>query len=225
MLKLVAGAIAGMLFLFVALAAAIFLSAGTLDYWQAWLFLVVFFGCTLLITAYLFVKDKRLLEARVRGGPAAEKQKKQQAIQSLASLAFLGIFIAAGLDHRFGWSSIPAWLSVLAAALVAIGMFSVFLVFRENTFTSATIEVAEKQRVVDTGPYRLVRHPMYSGAGLLVLAAPIALGSWVSLVFSALLMGVVVARLLDEEQFLARELQGYEEYRRKVKYRLIPGVW
>jgi protein-S-isoprenylcysteine O-methyltransferase Ste14 len=225
MLKLVAGAIAGMLFLFVALAAAIFLSAGTLDYWQAWLFLVVFFGCTLLITAYLFVKDKRLLEARVRGGPTAEKQKKQQAIQSLASLAFLGIFIAAGLDHRFGWSSIPAWLSVLATALVAIGMFSVFLVFRENTFTSATIEVAEKQRVVDTGPYSLVRHPMYSGAGLLVLAAPIALGSWVSLVFSVLLMGVVVARLLDEEQFLARELQGYEEYRRKVKYRLIPGVW
>jgi protein-S-isoprenylcysteine O-methyltransferase Ste14 len=173
----------------------------------------------------LFIKDRRLLEARVRGGPSAEKQKKQQAIQSLASLSFLGIFIAAGLDHRFGWSSIPAWVSVLAAALVALGMIFVFLVFRENTFTSATIEIAAKQRVVDTGPYSLVRHPMYSGAGLLVLAAPAALGSWISLVFAVLLMAVVVLRLLDEEQFLAKELEGYEEYRRKVKYRLIPGVW
>jgi protein-S-isoprenylcysteine O-methyltransferase Ste14 len=225
MLKLVAGAIAGTLFLALVLAAALFLSAGTLDYWQGWLFLVVFFGCTVLITAYLFVNDRRLLEARVRGGPAAEQQKTQQLIQSLASLAFIGIFIASGLDHRYAWSNIPGWLSILAELLVALGMLFVFLVFRENTYTSATIEVAEKQRVVSSGPYGLVRHPMYSGAGLLVLAMPIALGSWISLIFAVLLMAAIVVRLKDEERFLARELEGYEEYRQKVKYRLLPGIW
>ena len=223
--NLFAKAMAGLLFLVTVLALALFLPAGTLAYWQAWVFLAVWTVCVVLITLYLMRFDQRLLQSRVQAGPAAEKQRAQQVIHSLASLAFIGIFVAAGLDRRNGWSHIPAWLSLLADGIVALGFYFVFLVFRENTFTSATIEVAEQQKVISTGPYRLVRHPMYAGAGLLVLFSGVALGSWVSVVFAVVLMLVIVLRLLDEEKFLQANLKGYEEYRRKVRYRLIPYIW
>jgi protein-S-isoprenylcysteine O-methyltransferase Ste14 len=223
--KLLVKTFLGFAFLLTCLALALFLAAGTIYFWQAWVFLGVFAGCTILITAYLIKYDQRLLAGRVRATPMAETQKSQQVIQSLASIFFIGVFIAAGLDERFHWSNVPAGVSILSEGLVILGFIIVFLVFRENSFTSGTIEVADEQRVVTSGPYSLVRHPMYAGAILLLIFTPPALGSWAALPFVLPLILVVAARLTEEEKFLGENLAGYEEYRRKVHYRLIPFVW
>lgn len=223
--KLLVQAFAGLAFLLFVLALAIFLPAGSLAYWPAWVYLAVFGGSTVLITAYLMRRDRALLERRVRGGPVAEARRSQQVIQSLASLFFVAIYIVSGLDHRFGWSNVPVWLSLAADVLAALGFYIVFLVFRENTYTSATIEVAGGQKVISTGPYGVVRHPMYAGAFLLMLFTPLALGSWAALPLPLPLMAVIILRLLDEEKVLSADLPGYEEYRQKVRYRLVPGVW
>ena len=225
MTSLIVRSIAGLLFLLLVLALALFASAGTLDFWQAWVYLAVFGACVLVITGYLFARDRRLLESRLNVGPAAETQRSQQVIQGLASLFFLLLFIVPGLDRRFGWSQVSPALSVLSDVLVALSLFFVFLVFRENSFTSAIIEVSNEQRVVSTGPYSIGRHPMYSGAMLLLVCTPIALGSWVGLPLAIPVILVIVARLLAEEKFLGASLRGYEDYRRKVRWRLLPGIW
>ncbi len=225
MISLILRSIGGLLFLLGVLALALFASAGTLDFWQAWVYLAVFGISVLLITGYLVVRDRRLLESRLNVGPAAETQRSQQVIQGLASLFFIALFIVPGLDRRFGWSHVAPALSILSDLFVALSPFFVFLVFRENSFTSAIIEVSSEQRVVSTGPYSLVRHPMYSGAFLLLIFTPLALGSWVGLPFAIPVIPVIIARLLDEERFLVRSLPGYDDYRRKVRHRLIPGVW
>lgn len=215
----------GLIFLIAVLGLVLFLSAGSLAYWQAWVYLGVFGVCTLLITIYLMRNDTALLASRTQAGPTAETRKSQQVIQGLASLFFVGIYIVAGLDFRFQWSSIPALVSLFADGVVALGFLIVFFVFRENSFTSATIEVQDQQKVIGTGPYSAVRHPMYAGAFLLLLATPVALGSWVALPFVLPLIFVIVARLLDEEKFLSANLRGYGDYMRQVKYRLVPFVW
>ena len=225
MLSLIARSIAGLVFLLGMLGLALFASAGTLNYWRAWLYLAVFGICVVLITLYLALKDRRLLESRLSVGPAAERQRSQQVIQGLASIFFLLVYIVAGLDHRFDWSHVAPVLSVLSDLLVALGLFVVFLVFRENTYTSAIIELADRQRVVSSGPYHFVRHPMYSGALLMLLFTPWALGSWWAIPLVLPLALVIVARLIDEEKFLAAGLPGYDDYRRRVRYRLIPWVW
>jgi protein-S-isoprenylcysteine O-methyltransferase Ste14 len=223
--SLILRSIAGLVFLVAMLGLALFAGAGTFAYWQAWVYLAVFFACVLAITVYLVFKDRRLLESRLNVGPAAETQRVQQVIQGFASMFFLGLYIVAGLDRRFGWTHVPAVLSILSDVVVALGLFIVFLVFRENSFTSAVIELADQQRLVSTGPYGLVRHPMYSGALLMVLFSPLALGSWAALPMVVPLMIVIMLRLLAEERFLASGLAGYDDYRRRVRYRLIPGVW
>ncbi len=225
MISLIIRSLAGLLFLLGVLALALFASAGTFAYWRAWLYLAVFGISVLFITAYLVVRDRRLLESRLNVGPAAETQRSQIIIQWLASAFFIALFIVPGLDHRFGWSHVPPLLSVGSDVLVALSLFFVFLVFRENSFTSAIVEVSSDQRVVSTGPYAIVRHPMYSGALLLLVFTPLALGSWVGLPFAIPLIGVIVARLLNEEKFLAASLPGYAAYRKKVRWRLLPGVW
>ncbi len=218
-------AFGGFLFLFLVMSSSIFLPAWTFNYWQAWTFLAVFFGSVLAITIYLMKKDPKLLERRVRGGPSAEKEKSQQVIQSIAGIAFIAIFLISALDHRFGWSAVSLFIVLVGDVLVALGLLVVFLVFRENTFTSATIEIATDQKVISTGPYSLVRHPMYSGAFIMLLGVPIALGSWCGLLAVIPLILVIVARLFDEEKFLAQSLVGYPEYLNRVLYRLIPFVW
>lgn len=223
--KLLAQSILGLLFLVAVLGLALFLSAGTLSYWQAWLYLAVWVACVLPITIYLFLKDPGLLSSRVQAGPVAETRKSQQVIQSFASLFFILLYIIAGLDQRFHWSTVPPILSIVSDLFVALGFYFVFLVFKENSFTSATIEVKESQKVISTGPYSLVRHPMYAGAFLLLLFTPTALGSWVALPFPIPLIFVIVIRLLDEEKFLSTSLEGYTAYRHKVRYRLIPYIW
>jgi protein-S-isoprenylcysteine O-methyltransferase Ste14 len=223
--NLIVKSVLGLLFLILILGLALFLSAGTLNFWQAWVYLGVFSVCVILITLYLARFDQRLLASRVQAGPIAETQKSQQIIQSLASLFFIALFIVPGLDHRFHGSTVPQGISLIADGLVALSLYFVFLVFKENTYTSATIEVADEQKVISTGPYSLVRHPMYAGAFLLLLATPIALGSWIGILFALPVMLVIVVRLLDEEKFLAANLSGYEHYRQKVRYRLIPFIW
>ncbi len=204
---------------------ALFLPAGTFQFWQAWLFLTIFILSSALITVYLWKKDPRLLERRVKGGPAAEKENTQRWIQGVASIAFLAILIIPSFDHRFRWSQVPIPIIIAGDMLVGLGFLLVFLVFRENTYTSATIEVAENQNVVATGPYSIVRHPMYSGGLILLLGTPLALGSWYGLWLFVLLAIVIIARLLDEEKFLTENLSGYTEYCSKVHDRLIPLIW
>jgi protein-S-isoprenylcysteine O-methyltransferase Ste14 len=220
-----ARALLGLLQLLVALGAALFLPAWTVAYWQAWVFLGVFFTATLAITLYLMEKDPALLARRVKAGPAAERDTQQKVIQALAAVAFIALFVLSALDHRFGWSAVPPWWSLAGDGLVALGLWIVFRVFRVNTFTSATIETGAGQRVIRTGPYAVVRHPMYSGALLMLLGVAPALGSaWGSLAFLPML-GVIVWRLRAEERFLSANLAGYSEYRQHVRRRLIPGLW
>jgi len=218
-------AFAGLLQLVVALAVLIFLPAWTLRYWQAWILAAVFIACTLAITVYLMRNDPALLERRLKAGPGAEQENSQKIIQALAIVAFISIFVVSALDHRFGWSSVPPYVIALGDILVALGFFLVFLVFRENTFTSGIIEVGSEQKVITTGPYALVRHPMYIGALVMLIGVPLALGSWWGLLTITLMVAVIVWRLLDEESFLAKRLAGYCEYQNRVRYRLLPFIW
>ncbi len=215
----------GLFFLVLVLALALFLSAGSLLFWQAWVFLAVWTVCVVVITTYLLKNDPKLLASRVQAGPTAETQRIQQVIQSVAGLLFIGVFIVPGLDYRNHWSHVPLGLSLVAEGFVALGFYIVFLVFRENSYTSATIEVSSDQKVISSGPYSLVRHPMYAGASLLLIFTPLALGSWAALPFPLPLILVVAIRSIEEEKFLQVNLAGYAEYRQKVRYRLIPYLW
>jgi protein-S-isoprenylcysteine O-methyltransferase Ste14 len=218
-------AFGGLLVLVFAMAALLFIPAGTLDYWQAWTFLGMYFTVSLAITLYLMKNDPKLLERRMRGGPAAEKEPTQKVIMVFASVGFIGLLIVPALDHRFGWTQMPPAVALMGDGLLALGWLAIFFVFKENSFTSATIELVPDQKVISTGPYALVRHPMYAGALVMLAGIPIALGSWWGLLVLVATMPALIWRLLDEEKFLARNLPGYVEYQEKVRYRLIPHVW
>jgi protein-S-isoprenylcysteine O-methyltransferase Ste14 len=218
-------AFGGLLFLVICLAVLLFLPAWTLYYWQAWMFLAVFTASVLAITLYLMKKDPKLLELRVKAGPGAEKQKSQKIIQSVAQVAFIATIVVPSVDHRFAWSYVPPYMVVAGDVLVMLGLLIVYFVFKENTFSSATIEVGAGQEVISTGPYALVRHPMYIGALVMLLGVPLALGSWWGLLTIIPMTLVLVLRLLDEEKFLVKTLPGYSNYRNKVKYHLVPFIW
>jgi protein-S-isoprenylcysteine O-methyltransferase Ste14 len=218
-------ALAGLLNLVVLMGLALFLPAWTLRYRQAWLFLGVFTAAVLAITLDLMRRDPGLLERRLRVGPVAEKLASQKVVQSFASLAFVALLVVPALDHRHGWSTVPAPVVAAGDLLVALGLLAVHRVFRANSFTSATIEVGGGQRVVSTGPYAVVRHPMYAGALVMLLGVPLALGSWWGLVAFPPMTAAIVARLLGEERLLARDLPGYAAYRAAVRYRLLSRVW
>ena len=185
----------------------------------------VFGASVTLITWYLRKNDRELLERRVNVGPAAEKEKSQKRIQTFAAAAFVGTFLLPSLDHRFSWSSVPVTIVILGDVSVALGFFIIFLVFKENTYSAGTIEVAAGQKVIATGPYASVRHPMYAGALIMLFGTPLALGSWWGLLVFIPMTIVIVWRLLAEEEFLLRNLSGYASYRDKVRYRLLPLVW
>lgn len=211
--------------LIVTMAALLFLPAWTIAYWQAWAYLGVFSACTTFITLYLWRHDRGLLERRVVAGPQAEPQSEQQRLQGLASLAFVGIFLVASVDHRRSWSSVPAPLSIIADVLVVLGLLVVYLVFRENTFAAGTIDVMPGQRVVSSGPYAIVRHPMYAGALVFLIATPIALGSAWALIAVVALIAILAARAVAEERYLAYRLPGYSDYLEKVRWRFVPFLW
>jgi protein-S-isoprenylcysteine O-methyltransferase Ste14 len=216
---------AGLFLLIVAVMAALFIPAGTFRYWQAWIFLAFYLMPALAITLYLMVKDRKLLARRMRGGPTAEKLTAQKIIMSIVSVGFIALLVVPALDHRFAWSHTPASVALAGDALMAIGWLAIFFVFRENSFSSATIEIADDQRVVSTGPYARVRHPMYAGALLMLLGMPLALGSWWGVLVFLAMLPALIWRVFDEEKLLTENLPGYAEYRQKVRFRLIPGVW
>jgi len=205
--------------------ALIFVPAGTLHYWQGWAYLVLFCGLSALITLDVMRRDPALLERRLRGGPMAETRPLQRLIMLGASIGFIGLLVVPALDVRFGWSRVPVPIVVLGDVLFVLGFGFIGRVYRENSYTSATIELAEGQRVISTGPYAVVRHPMYASALVYLAGTPLALGSWWGLLALGFIAPFLVWRLLDEERLLAHDLPGYTSYQARVRYRLVPGVW
>src|SRR5215475_7775174 len=207
------------------LCALLFGTAGTLRYWQAWIYVALFFGASLLTTLYLMKHDRALLARRMRGGPMFEREGAQRIIMTFVSLSFIALLVVPALDHGFGWSTVPVWAVVLGNALVAVGFYFIFIVYRENTFTAATVEVTAGQKVVTTGPYAVVRHPMYASGLLYMLGTPLALGSYWGFLPLGAMAPFLIWRLFDEERLLTRDLPGYAEYRQRVRHRLLPRVW
>jgi protein-S-isoprenylcysteine O-methyltransferase Ste14 len=202
----------------------IFVSAGTIHFWQGWLFWLSFSGSSIATGVYLLKHDPALLERRMRYGPRAKSRPSQKIIAAIILAVFAALLIVPGLDYRFGWSRVPAAIVVIANLLI-IAVFGFFLlVLRENTFAASTVTVEAGQRVISSG-YARVRHPMNAGALLLIFAIPLALGSLLGLLIAAIAIPVLIARILDEERTLSAELSGYDDYRRIVHYRLIPLVW
>jgi protein-S-isoprenylcysteine O-methyltransferase Ste14 len=203
----------------------LFVPAGTVHYWQAWVYLSIFIGAAALMTLDLMRNDRALLERRMRGGPTAEKRPAEKLIMLCASIGFIALLVVPAFDHRLGWSAVPLGGVMAGDALVALGFYLISFVYRENTFTSATIEVVENQKVVSTGPYAIVRHPMYASASLYLVGTPLALGSYWGLIPIAGMMPFLIWRLLDEERLLATNLRGYTEYQKRVRHRLVPFMW
>jgi protein-S-isoprenylcysteine O-methyltransferase Ste14 len=203
----------------------LFVPAGTFAYWQGWLFIAVFTASTTLISLYLAAKDPALLERRLRAGPGAETRPLQKRLMQLLVLSFMGIAVLSALDVRFGWSHVPVWVSLLGELLVVLGLLITVLVFRENTYTASTVRTMEGQTVISTGPYALVRHPMYVGVLVMTVGSAPALGSYWALLFVLAVVPILMLRIRDEESLLRTELPGYEAYAQKVRYRLLPGLW
>src|SRR5262245_49055599 len=205
--------------------ALIFWPAGTFHYWQGWLFLGVFAASTTCFGVYLAMYDKPLLERRLKAGPQHEQAWSQKIIVSLVFVAFLALIVVPAFDYRFGWSPVAPWVSILGDLLIVLSFLFMFWVIKVNRFAASNIRVEEEQHVIDTGPYAYVRHPMYAGAFGLFVGMPLALGSWWSLGLIVLFIPILLWRLLDEEKILRRDLPGYIQYMRRVRFRLVPFVW
>jgi protein-S-isoprenylcysteine O-methyltransferase Ste14 len=210
---------------FTLLAVFLFASAGSLRYREGWVYWTVYTGMSLWITLYFLKYDPKLIERRLEIGPHAEARTSQKIIQGVASVLFIAMYVVSGLDWRIHGPTFPAAAVLIFNALVALGFWIMFLVFRENSHAAGVIKVEPGQRVISTGPYRLVRHPMYAGAFVMFLATPPALGSKWGGIVAVSLCAAIVFRLLDEERFLSANLPGYEAYCRTVRSRLVPGVW
>ncbi|PKN68668.1 MAG: S-isoprenylcysteine methyltransferase [Deltaproteobacteria bacterium HGW-Deltaproteobacteria-12] len=220
--QLAARALIRLLLGFAILLAMLLLSAGTMAYWEAWTYMVVLFVPMILALVYLLVNDPELLERRMR---TREKDEKQNLIIKTGAIFYLLTFLVPGFDRRFGLSHVPDATVILADVFVLLGYLLFILVLRENSYASRVVEVERGQRVVTTGPYSIVRHPMYLAALVMYLFTPVALGSWWALIAALPLVAVMVVRIRNEEQHLMNELEGYQEYTQITKYRLIPGVW
>ena len=200
----------------------IFLPAGTIAYTYGWLFIGLLFVPMLIAGFVMLAKSPDFLKKRL---DVKEKQGTQKGVVALSGLMFIAGFVVAGLDFRFGWSQVPTWVVVTASALFLVAYALYAEVMRENAYLSRAIKVEEGQKVVDTGLYGIVRHPMYAVTILLFLMIPLVLGSWYALIAFAFYPAIIIVRLKDEEELLTKELSGYAEYKRKVKYRIIPFIW
>lgn len=207
---------------FILLWAMLFLPAGSLRYWHGWVFCAELAACALMVVAYLLAHSPELLERRLR---FRERETRQRAIVKIFSVFYFFGFLIPGFDYRFGWSAVPLWLAVLSHAIMLAGYFLVFLSFKENPFAARTVEVFPDQRVIDTGPYAVVRHPMYAGIIPMFLFTPLALGSFWAVIPFLPVCAAIILRLLNEEDVLRRDLPGYRDYCKKVRYRLVPFLW
>lgn len=200
----------------------IFLPAGTLDFKNGWLFITLLFVPMLIMGGILFFKAPELLKKRL---DTQEKQTVQKSVVAVSAILFLCGFVLAGLDFRFAWSDIPVWLIILASCVLLASYALYAEVMRENAYLSRAIKVEDNQKVIDTGLYGIVRHPMYAATTWMFLSIPIVLGSWFAIIPFAFYPIIIAVRILNEEKVLEKELKGYNEYKKKVKYRLIPFVW
>ena len=203
-------------------AVLVFWPAGTLRYMNGWLFIGLLFVPMLVAGFVMYFKNPAFLARRL---DAKEKQATQKGVLAFSGLMFIGGFVVAGLDHRFGWSYVPKPVLVAASVLFLLAYLLYAEVMRDNAYLSRTIKVEEGQKVVDTGLYGIVRHPMYAVTILLFLMIPLILGSWYALIPFSFYPAIIVVRLKDEEALLTKELSGYEAYKQKVKYRLLPYIW
>lgn len=219
---LVRGIVIRLAALAVAFALMVFLPAGTVRYWPAWGYIAVLVVPMAFVVGHFLRHDPAFLERRFHH---REKEPTQKAVVAVTTVLFAAGFVVPGLDWRFGWSAVPAWAVVVADALVLASYAFVYMVFRENSYASRTVQVEKTQKVIATGPYAAVRHPMYSGIIVMYLATPVALGSWWGLLPMLSLPVALVVRLFNEEKVLSRDLPGYARYLRRVRWRLLPGVW
>ena len=206
----------------VLIGAMLFLPAGTFEYWNGWLFMGILFIPMFLAGIVLMFKNPELLKKRLN---AKEKEGEQRQVLALSGLMFIAGFVIAGLNYRYGWIVLPDIVAIVSAVLFLIAYILYAEVLRENTYLSRTIEVQEDQKVVDTGLYGIVRHPMYAVTILLFLSMPLVLGSIISFVIFLVYPIIIVKRIKNEEQVLEKDLKGYAEYKKKVKYKIIPFVW
>jgi protein-S-isoprenylcysteine O-methyltransferase Ste14 len=209
----------------VILGALLFIPAGTLAYWPGWGFVVVFTVMTNIIGLYLAIKDPAALQRRVKFGATRETRPLQRVVIAIVTVALAATLIVSALDWRLGWSNVPVWVIVLGDVLVAGGLYLTLVVLQQNSFAASTIETMEGQKLVSTGLYGVVRHPMYLGALIMCIGLPLALGSWWGLLLVVVVIPALALRIGDEEKMLVNELSGYAEYRNKVRYRLIPALW
>lgn len=220
-MKFIAQTVLGLVFF----VAVLFWPAGTFDYWQAWVFLAVFIATTTLPSIYLAVRHPDALARRMKAGPTAENRPAQRIIMTLTLALVVATFVLSALDHRFGWSQVPVWLVIVGNVLVAVGLSVAQLVVVQNNYAAATVQVEADQPLVSTGLYGLVRHPMYTGAAVMMIGTPLALDSLWGLLGVVASAPVIAARIRDEEQMLTEELAGYPEYMATVRYRLVPHLW
>jgi protein-S-isoprenylcysteine O-methyltransferase Ste14 len=203
----------------------LFVSAGTVRFWEAWLYLLFNLAWLRVAGSYFLKKDPALVERRLIQDEQGEKEAVQKRVIAIMRVLGMVMLVLAGLDHRFGWSAVPVWVVAAGCVLFVAGTGVVFAVFLENTYTSSIIEVDAAQTVVATGPYRVLRHPMYAGTVLMGLATPLMLGSYWAFLLVPPGWVLLVVRILAEEHFLSDQLRGYAEYMRSTPKRLIPGVW
>ena len=206
-------------------AVVVFVPAWTLDYWQGWALIANFTLCSALSSLYFLKYDPALVERRLSVGPGAERRPQQKRIQAATSLLILALVVVGALDHRFGWSRVGGAGILIGHLLIVLGYALIFVVFRANSFAAATVQVAPGQRVVSSGPYAVMRHPMYGAAIILFAGVPLALGSAWGLLVVPLLVFAMAVRALDEEAYLAESLPGYSAYRSRVRWRILPGLW
>ena len=202
--------------------AMFFLPAGTFSYWEAWVYLAIIFIPMTLVLIYLFKNDPGRLERRMK---TREPETEQKLIVKLSVPLFLIAFLLPGFDQRFGWSDVPVGVVVMAEILVLLGYGMFFLVGRENRYASRVVEVEQEQKIISSGPYAIIRRPMYLGLLVMYIYSPLALGSYWAIIPAILIIPVIVVRLLNEENVLARDLKGYKEYMEKTPDRLLPGIW
>ena len=202
--------------------AMIFLPAGTFDFWEGWAFLLVLFIPLFFAFFYMIKYQRVLLERRLK---YRERREKQRFIQPLITLLFFAAMVTGGIDHRFGWSRVPAWLVILSDLTMFAGYVLFIRTMIYNEYASRTIEIRKGQKLIDTGPYALVRHPMYAAGILMYLLTPLALGSFWAIIPLLLMFLMLIFRIFDEEKALIAGLKGYKRYMKKVKCRLVPGIW
>lgn len=203
----------------------LFVPAGTLNYWQAWVFIAVFTATSAIPTIYLARANPAALRRRMHAGPRAETRMAQKIIIVGSFVDLFAMMAFSAFDHRMGWSTVPVWVCLLGDVLVAAGLGIAMLVIVENSYAAATVTVEAGQQVATGGLYKFVRHPMYVGNVIMMVGMPLALGSYWGLLFVIPGVAVLVFRILDEEKLLAQELAGYREYTLRVRYRLVPNVW